>query len=1160
MKRILFALTLISLATLGQAQDRIMDFRVQHSVEPLEIEDAHPVFSWKMESSRHGAAQSAYRIQVVRESDGGDFWDSGKVDCSISDGIAYKGVALQPDMGFKVHLSVWDDKGQELKADTRFETGLMNRRLSAWNGAQWIGSKEITLDAASECIFSIETDFKIRSGKASLLFGADDFRLGHAFLNDYAVASGENYIRVDVTPEGLDIYRVGYFPGDRTDIPVLSVPLELSEGQHRLVLAVEASVLKVKVDGKDLLDDQFSLNIMGSGGNYLSFPNLNSVGFAAAPGSDVEYRDYRILKGGHSVDRVSFDERRYGIFKGLPGVSVREGTIVVSNTGGTELKGWADPSHGAETQLRTEFQALKKVKRARLFASAMGIYNLFLNGKPVDDDWFSPGDSQYRKTLGYRKYDVTALVQEGTNALAASLAGGWWSGYMTFSPEHYNFYGDYQAFMARLVITYEDGSKEEVITSPDSWKAYNDGPVRLGSFFQGERYDARKETTGWMQAGFDDSSWTPAERIEPQSWIDFDLVARYDGPVRVRETLTARRLMPASAPNAHIYDMGVNMVGVPEITIPAGWLKEGDTVILTYGEQVFPGLKGDSKEHIKRFGKKGQGVAGHILYQTNRTAMDTDFYTASGPGEVTIRPTKTFRGYQYIQVYIPSHEGALPLENVKGLVLSSSELPTSRYTATTSDGNKTGKLVNQLFLNIQRSLLGNFLSIPTDCPQRNERMGWMGDAQAFARSATYQSDLRNFYRQWLVAIRDDRSVGDDTEVAGGIGSIVPDFIKEEQPLFLWGTTWSAAVCQIPWQLYSQYGDLQVVREHFETMMDWLNGMAFYKDPAYPYLSTKTDGLADHLALDERTPRDLLNNAIYIRMIEVTAIMADAIGRTEEANLLRKRHALAVEDWNRAYVDPATGKTKGQDGEIIHTQSSYATPLNYNCFNEANKARAVQHLADLAVEPVAGGPYKPYTITTGFAGTSNFLPALSRGGRTEEAYQMISCADYPSWLYPVTRGATSVWERWNSWDTAFAAAGENGMNSFNHYALGAVGEWMSEYQLGVTGGPQGGYKHFVLQPTCGGDYTSLEGCFESSYGRIESAWTADKGVMTSYRCTVPANTTATVYLPVEGQPEALGAEGATFTGFEDHLGHRCACFELTSGSWTFTMAKNRISCK
>src|SRR5574344_131108 len=1240
----------------------VTDLKIQNDKAPLAIEDRHPVFSWKMESSDRGACQKAYQITVTREAQplstpvpgrgrsAGQFgsagpsgitdqvmWDSGKVESGESTGIKYIGVALQRETGYKVHLTVWDNEGGSSETESRFETVIMKPSQAAWNGAEFIGTHENTLDAASQAIFDIETNFRIVKGQnASLVLGANDFRLRSSFLNGYGMESVRSYIKVtldvgDGEPE-LRIYRVGYFPGDSEDTPILTVnkascpdnnlgSILLAGVKHSLRIHVEAGAVSFNIDGQDLIGEprtkdgdsgrrmpalgfsgpratSYTLNRLGSGGNYPTFPNLAEVGFAAEAGSEVEYTDYKIMNGGASIDNIVFGADRYSIFSGGAGVTVSGNSITIRGTEKAVMV-TADPSHGAETMMRTEFTTAdrKTVKSARLYATAMGIYSLYLNGQKVGKDWFAPGDSQYRETLGYFKYDVTDMIKAGRNALGAELSGGWYVGYLTFTVSNFNFFGDHTALMARLVIQYEDGSKEEILTRPESWKVYNDGPIRLGSFFMGERYDARKIVRGWSEPGFDDSAWSEAEKIDRRDWVHFDIVARYDQCAQLRQTLTAQSMAPVSDAHTHIYNMGVNMVGVPSVTIPAGWLKKGDTVILTYGEQLYPGLRGDKKEYIDRFGKKGRNVAGHILYETNRAAMDADFYTASDSEQVTIQPSKTFRGYQYIQIYIPGHEGALPLGNVKGLVISSSEIPTGTYNARTPDGN-TAALVNQLFKNIQRSQLGNYMTIPTDCPQRNERMGWTGDAQAYTRTGIYNADVQNFNRQWMVALRADQGIGGQSDVPGGIGSTVPTYNQYDDESFANGTTWSAAVCMVPWQIFNQYGDTQIIEENLESMMNWLNGMAYYKSSKeHPYLSAKASGLADWLALDGRTPSDLVNNAIYIYMMEVTAKMAEAVGRIDYAQMLRIRHDLAKADWNSVYVNPANGKTRDVSGKVVNTQTSYATPLNFNTFSDENRSKAEEHLAELAANPSASGPtpeekaeeeknapaqeqgdpmmsfggptskdysFKPFTITTGFSGTPNILPALSRAGRSEEAYKMFSCTDFASWLYPVTKGATSIWERWNSLETAFSEPNQNSMNSFNHFALGAVGQWMYEYQLGITANYEGGeygYRHFILQPTCGGTFTSLEGSYESNYGTIRSFWTASRGVMTSYSATIPANTSATIYLPIEKEAKSFGeCPGCRFTGRVIHLGHETARYEVVCGTYAFSAEAGIVTVK
>ena len=1196
------------------AHTALTDLRVQHLSEPLAVEDARPLFSWRMESDVPGQEQKAYRIMVTRECDRRTVWDSGRMESGLSDNIRYLGVALQPEMGYSWTVTVWDAQSRMHTASSRFETGLMNPLLAAWEGAAFIGSKAPRLDAASHYYFEISTRFRIVQGdKMSLVLGANDFRLRDAFQNPGNLA-GENYVRVEIDLSGvgtkkgaaLNVYRKGYAADDREDVPLVSIStenypecninqlltLENKHEEHTLSIGVETSNIHFLIDGEDLQTTperyhafssgfavgnsslknnnatRFPIGVWGTTHDFNTSPNLCSVGFAALPGSKVVYTDYRIKNGGHSRDNVVFDERHYAAFSALPHVAVEDNRLVVENHSTELAVEYVDPTHGALTMLRSEFGVRGRVRKGEVYATAMGAFELFINGERVGNDWFAPGDDQYRELLGYRAYDVTGLLREDDNCIAALLNPGWYTGYMTFMTVNFNFFGDHEALLLKLVIDYEDGSREVVVSHPDTWKAFNDGPVRYGSFFNGERYDARREVAvaGWKNAGFADDSWVQAEIIEPREWTDFAIRARYDHPVQVREVLTATQVTPTHSEDGHtyIYDMGVNMVGVPLVTIPAGWLETGDTVIMRYGEQLYPGLKGDKKEYVRRFGKKKNSIAGRPLYETYRAALATDFYIAKGGEAVTICPTTSYRGYQYVQITLPGHEGALPVENVKGLVLSSDERPTGTYRAETADDNYTGRLVNQLFKNIQRSQLGNFFTIPTDCPQRNERMGWTGDAQAYVRTATYNSDVLNFFRQWMAMLRADQGIGSKIDVPGGVGSTVPTYNQVDDTSFPDGTTWGAAICMVPWQLYSQYGDTQIIRENMEAMMNWLNGMDFYDySEQYPHLSGKTTGLGDWLAMDDRTPADLVNNAIYIYMMEVTACMADAIGEQEYADVLRRRHELAKAEWNRLYVSPTTGKTRTADSVLIHSQSSYATPLRFNCFDEVNRPKAEAWLAELAANPSASGEgkkkYPAYTITTGFSGTPNILPALSRSGHKEEAYRMFICTDFTSWLYPVTKGATSVWERWNGYEVAFGKTNENHMNSFNHFALGSVGQWMYEYQLGITSGEKG-YKHFILQPSAGGNYTKLEGSYKSNYGIIRSAWTANgQGRMLTYSATIPANTIATLYLPLDGSQENFGSSTyARFIGKVLHNNQMSACYELKSGFYRFLLGENRIT--
>ena len=1239
-----------TIACQGVSKCKLVNLRVQSAVEPLAIEDEHPVFSWQMVSKERGQKQASYRIVVSRQDDKSVVWDSEVVNSGLSHNIVYQGSKLQSETAYKWDLNVWDGEGRTYTESSSFETGLMNPDISAWDGAEWIGTNELTLDAASAYLFEINTDFRILPGSnaVSIVLGADDFRFSNSFLN-LENLEGENYVRfeLDISGSGTEkgaafnIYRVGYVKGDSGNTPLLSVSTETypqtninsiitntnKNDVHNLSIYVEAGNITIHIDGVNLQTTapavpasgqqqrrirmpSFAISNYNTGNNFNTFPNLNKVGFASKPGDIVEFINYRILNRGQSNpdNNVVFGAEKgatYEIFKDIPGLTVSGNTLTLKNELDKTVVAYADPSYGSVSMLRTEFSTsqYKNVSKAKMYVTAMGSYEMFINGKRVGDAWFAPGMSQYRETLCYYAYDVTNMIRKGDNAMGAIINPGWYTGYMTFTPTNFNLFGDTEALLLKLVITYNDGSEEIIVSNTNNWKLYKDGPIKYGNFFQGERYDANNNAkisvgnniNGWATIDYNDSAWGKPEIVQQRDWIDFNIVARYDRPVRVVETLQAVKTMDVHSEDesTYTYDMGVNMVGVPSVTIPAGWLQAGDVVIFRYGEQLYPGFPGDEQEYIDLYGYTGtgNGVAGRILTETYRAALATDFYIASDNKQVVIQPTTTWRGYQYIQITIPSYKGPLPLENVKGLVLSSDELPTGTYKAVTSDGY-TDTLINQLFKNIQRSQLGNFFTIPTDCPQRNERMGWTGDAQAYARTGTYNSDAQNFFRQWMVALRDDQAAGSDTEAPGGIGSTVPAYSHAKANTFADGTTWAAAVCMVPWQLYIQYGDLQIIEENMETMMKWLNGMDFYDfSSEYTYLSSKTTGLSDWLAMDSHTPADLVNNAMYIYMMEVTAIMADAIGRDDYAVVLRDRHDKAKAEWNALYVDPESGRTRNAQGTIVHSQTSYATPLNFNVFSDDNLKKAQDYLADLAANPAssntnsdgtyvsyasqAGGglggstatasEFLPYTITTGFSGTPNILPSLSRAGNIEEAYSMFTCTDYTSWLYPVTKGATSIWERWNGYEAAFERNNQNRMNSFNHFALGAVGQWMYEFQLGITSDHYNGvagYKHFVLQPQAGADFTSLKGSYASNYGIIESSWTADgKGVMTSYKATVPANSSATLYLPVSESVNSFTETNCVvFKGKTMRHNITVAEYELLSGTYEFTLSSSEVRVK
>ncbi len=1034
---ILFSLLLSVRAEAGTA---LKDLRVEHRTEPLTLEELHPSFSWKMESSEKGQRQTAYRIRVRRESDGRQVWDSGEVLDSLSTGIRYLGMALQPGMGYDWDLTVTDKAGRTHSASSRFEMGLMDPRQSAWRGAEWIGNTRPCLDAASLHRFSISSDFIIVKGKtAGFILGADDFRLKDIFQNSWNLA-GDNYFKVvldfsgygTAAGSGLHVYRVGYAPEDTPSKPLLTISkttypdtnldriLKGGPGdEHHFKLIVQDGAFAFEIDRQALATEadgkpaRFTVSPAGAGPDVNTFPHLCSIGFVADPGSDVTYTGYRIDAGRQGKGGPLFaGAGQYRRFEGLSCIrlpryrnqNAYENDIVVINKGEQEVIETIDPSYGGAKLLRREFSTAsgKKVRKAKLYASALGVCDFYLNGQRVGDDWFAPGESRYPERVTYRAYDVTPLVRSGQNAIGAELSDAW--------------YGDgAPALLCRLDLIYEDGTTERIVSHPEKWKSSDSGPVRVASFSQGERFDAGREDAvkGWSEPGFDDSRWHAAEPVRASSRFSPYITARADEPVRVRETLTAVERMTAHSDDyhTHIYDMGTDMVGVPELHVPAGWLNKGDVVVIRYAGQLFPE-------------KEGSVVAGHMAFEGNRSAMAADFHIAAGNGETVIRPRSTWHRYRYIQVTLPSHEGPLPLENVKGLVLSSCPLPTGSYEAVTADG-ETGEWAGQLFSEIRRGQLGDLFPLPSDASGQDESKHIL----AYLGTAGYNADVLGFFRQWMTDLRDSKA-GDE---AGG---------KED----------CAEVCMVPWEMFRQYGDTRIVEENLEPMMNVLNEMASYSLSAeFPHLTSQTD---------------LAGNAAYVRMLGYASRMADAAGQDGFARVLRERYRLAGMEWDRA------------------------------------KERLTPSVA-----------------------TPGALPELSLSGRWKEAYDL------------------------------FAS-----MDAADPSDFGALGQWMYEYQLGISPGEDAGYKHFVLQPVAGGDYRSLKGSFESEYGQICSAWLADgAGRMTAYTAEVPANSSATLYLPVGEEVQEFKAnEWARFQGTELHNGVLTAIYELSSGRHAFLIGEKQIT--
>lgn len=1095
----LSTIILLSAALSAQAGG-IRNIRVEYQKAPVVTDAVYPRFSWQMttDTLQHNQRQKAWQI-VVTDEKGRQVWDSGRTVSDQSLNIVYNGSPLQPATVYRWMLNVWDNKGEKTSGEGHFETGLMGN--GNWSGAQWIGAgtDELPLYAPYLPVFrisyTVKLDNKSRRPRASFIYGANDPRLESKDRNilNVAMKKDSSYIRVELDASAdtarLNIYRTGYTPGDRADKPLESfaIPQELINRQnrhqrHTISFSSVLGTTTYYIDGSGKPVGKVELNPMGRGGDFIAFPMLGDYGFQVPDGqqaafSNVEVRNFR--SPANKIKTLAAD------------TLITAGGIRTSR-----IEGLSEP------MLRTTFKTRKGINRARLYVTARGAYDAFVNGHRVSDGYLNPGLTQYNKTHLYQTYDVTSFIREGDNAVGVQLSEGWWRGGITFVGENWNAFGDCSSLLAMLDITYEDGSRQTITTNPDTWKSCSEGPLRAGSIFQGEVTDGLREkaTEGWTTPGYDDSSWDraciiplegrtsdtgTADMPAPDNYADFTLMAQPDCSVTAVDTLTAISVEEVR-PGVYVYDMGQNMAGVPLVTLND--IAAGKTLKLRFAEVKYPALK------------RYAGNEGMIMLENIRAAMAQDIYICRG-GKETFSPRFTYHGYRYVE--ITGIDAPLPLDAVKGIVLSSVNTFTADYTTTDQD-------VNRLWKNIQWSMRANFFSIPTDCPQRNERMGWSGDISVFSPTATYMADVASFLDRHTRAMRDvqraDGKFLDIAPIGFGFG----------------GLLWGSAGIIVPWQCWLQYADRRVLEENYENMgryIDFIEKNAIDHKTGIIVQRKAWGDLGDWLSPeDDRNDRSLLWEAYYIHDLEIMAKVAGILGKTADEEKYKTAAASRRAFFIKTYLEPETARTIWSDfdakkkGTLVNTETSYVLPLAFDIVSGSMKTALSNNLKEVMTRP--DSRYRACPLLTGFIGTAWISDVLSDCGLGDLAYKLLLNRSYPSWLYPVTQGATTIWERLNSYTHTEGFGSNNRMNSFNHYSFGAVGEWMVSRSLGIRRDEAvPGFKHFILapQPDPTGSMTSAQGYYDSMYGRIESAWTTAENGTTTYAFTIPANTSATLLL-------------------------------------------------
>lgn len=1025
---------------------RVGGSTAEYVKNPLGLGAARPRLGWPLTATAPGRTQSAYQIRVAlseRALERPDVWDSGKVESTDSTQVAYGGPELRSRTRYYWTVRVWDDEGRVSgwSEPAWWETGLTE--ASDWS-ARWIGAPAAlvgapALDEASWIWFP-EGDpassapaatrwfrgaFDVPDGvtRARLVLTADDGYVAHLDGTEVARAEPDEVARAWSRPSVTDVTE------------------RLTPGRH--VLAVAATN-----------------EVTGPAGL------LGALELTTADG----VRTVTTGDGWKSVDAEPAEEWRALDYDDSAWPAAK-----VLAPWGSGPWGKVAPAYAPVAQLRHEFRLRRKpVARARLYSTALGLYEAHLNGKKVGTDRLAPGWTDYAKRIQYQTHDVTELLSSGANTLGVELATGWYAGNVgMFGPHQY---GEHPAFLGQLEVTYRDGTTERVLSGTD-WRAAT-GPITLADLLTGENHDARLETTGWLRTGFDDSAWAKAVPAEDE--VTGELVAEPDGPCRVIQELKAEKITEPR-PGVFVFDLGQNMVGTARLRVTG---RAGTTVRLRHAEVLNP-----------------DGT----VYTTNlRTAAATDHYTLKGGGRETYEPRFTFHGFRYVEV--TGYPGKPPLDAIVGRVIHTDAPLTMEFETNLP-------MLNQLHSNITWGLRGNFLSIPTDTPARDERLGWTGDINVFAPTAAYAMESARFLSKWLSDLQDDQTAdGAFTDVAPHVDGLGAG-----------SAGWGDAGVTVPWALYQAYGDTQVLETAWPSMLKWLD----YLDAHSSGRLRPATGYGDWLNIADDTPKDVIATAYYAHSADLVARTARVLGK--DPGPYTALFAEIRDAFRTAYV-PDGGRVKGD------TQTAYVLALSMDLLSAGERTTAADRLVAL-IEA------KDWHLSTGFLGTPRLLPVLTETGHTDVAYRLLLQRTFPSWGYQIDRGATTMWERWDSIkpDGSFQDAG---MNSFNHYAYGSVGEWMYAHIAGIAPAAPG-FRKVTVRPRPGGGITRARGRFASLHGPVTTDWKTEKG---RFHLTVglPVNTTAEVWIPA-ARAEDVTHPGARFLRMDDG----CAVFAIGSGQYRFT---------
>ena len=718
--------------------------------------------------------------------------------------------------------------------------------------------------------------------------------------------------------------------------------------------------------------------------------------------------------------------------------------------------------------LRKDFKLSNEVASARLFITAKGVFDVAINGKDVSDDVMPPGYTPYKKRIETITYDVSELVVSGQNTIGVEVAAGWHSGRLGWMK---SFWSNTESpkVLCQLEVTMKDGSKD-IVVSDKSWKGTTNGPIRVSEIYDGESYDANLEMANWTTNNFDDKDWKTVNAFPVSN--DIKLEPKRHTTVKSKIELETKDII--NRDGAVIFDLQQNMVGVPLLKVP---MKKGEMLKVRFAEMLSPD--------------------GSFYTENYRSAQSTNYYTASEEGVIEWMPKFTFHGFRYVELSGFDASKTPSKDWVTGLVQYSNFEENGTFTS-------SHEKLNQLQSNIVWGLRGNFFDIPTDCPQRDERMGWTGDAQVFGPTSIFNADVHKFWASWLQSVRESQYDN------GGIPFVVPDVLYNNKVSSGWGD-----VCTIiPWKIYFRTGDIGVLEENYVMMKKWVQHHNETSKNYISYMNSFADWLQPYPANGNNkgdTSHSLIGTAFFAHSAKLTAQTAEVLGRTEEQAKYEELYKLVAKAFENEFFDE-NGKVKG----ISETQTSYLLALAFDLLSEDKQANAKKHL----LEKIADADNH---LRTGFLGTPLLSEVLDETGETDLMYKILFNETYPSWFYSINQGATTIWERWNSYSK------EEGfnpmrMNSLNHYAYGAIGEWMYERVAGIA--PlEVGYKKICIAPQVRQPLTSASASLNTPYGKTSSSWEIKDGQF-NLDVIVPPNTTALIVIPADTS-QVLDVNGKAF---------------------------------